>query len=34
MTQFKKQSEGIDYIGMEDLNLRQILPEVLLELIS
>ena len=29
-----KQSEGIDYIGMEDLNLRQILPEVLLELIS
>ena len=34
MTQWKKQFEGIDYIEMEDLNLWQILPEVLLELIS
>ena len=29
MTECKKQSEGIDYIGMEDLKLWQILPEVL-----
>ena len=34
MTQCKEQSEGIGYVGMEDLNLRQILPEVLLELVS
>ena len=34
MTQRKKQSEGIDHIGMKDLNLWQILPEVLLKLIS
>ena len=34
MTQCKKQSEGIDYMEMEDLKLWQILAEVLLQLIS
>ena len=29
MTQWRKQSEGINYIGMEDLNFWKILEEVL-----
>ena len=34
VTLFKKQSEGINYIVMKDLNLWQILAEILLELLS
>ena len=34
MTWCKKQSEGINYMAMKDMNLWQILAEILLELIS